>query len=93
MFLNTYSLTDDGRIIRDDIHKEGKFQSWQEGLGRINSQPLANDFNQLSIAAKVHYIVNARGGATTEQVRQIALRKGYTQITENDFKLITESPS
>ena len=82
---HTYSLTDDGRIIWDDIQKEGEIQSWQELLGRINSQPLANDFNQLSIAAKVHYIVNAKGGATTEQVRQTAQAYGW-KIIEPDIE-------
>lgn len=84
---HTYSLTDDGRIIRDDIHKEGEIQSWQEGLGRINSHPLGNDFNQLSIAAKVHYIVNAKGSATTEQVRQIANEYGWN-LTEGDIQKV-----
>ena len=33
----------------------------------LNSHPLANDFNTLSIAAKVYYIVNRQGKTTTEQ--------------------------
>ena len=82
---HTYSLTDDGRIISDDIQKEGELQSWQGALERINSQPLANDFNQLSIAARVHYIVNAKGDATTEQVRQTARKYGWN-ITEGDIQ-------
>jgi hypothetical protein len=33
---------------------------------------LASDFNTLSIAAKVHYIVNRQGTATPEQIQETA---------------------
>ena len=79
---HTYSLTDDGKIIMDEIQKENKFQSWHKVLDALNSQPLANDFNKLSIAAKVHYIVNQKGQATTEQVRQTAKEYGWS-ITDS----------
>lgn len=74
---HTYSLTDDGRILWDEIRQEDEFPSFKKTLEHINSQPLANDFNDLSIAAKVYYIVSEKGKATTEQVRLIAKEYGW----------------
>ena len=45
---------------------------WKQALDTLNSQPLANDFNTLSIAAKIYYIVNRQGRATTEQIQEVA---------------------
>lgn len=80
---HTYSLTDDGKILLEEIRKEKDFPSSQKALERINQQTLADDFNKLSIAAKVYYIVNEKGEATTEQVRQIAKEYGWSIKPKN----------
>lgn len=98
---HTYSLTDNGEIIMAEIQKENEFnsnsvsmneaelelKSWHKAIERINSQPLANDFNKLSIAAKVHYILSEKGEATTEQVRQIASDYGW-KLSESDIEKV-----
>ena len=69
---HTYSLTSDGDIVMEEIRKEAEHTGWKQTLDALNNQPLANDFNMLSIAAKVYYIVDRQGRTTTEQIRQIA---------------------
>ena len=56
----------------EEIRKEAEHTGWKQALDALNNQPLANDFNMLSIAAKVYYIVDRQGRTTTEQIRQIA---------------------
>ena len=65
---HTYSLTPDGDIIMDEIKKEAEYTNWKQALDRLNRQESANDFNTLSIAAKVYYIVNRQGRTTTGQI-------------------------
>ena len=67
---HTYSLTRDGKIVMDEIRQNG-CASWKQALDTLNSQESANDFNTLSIAAKVHYI-NGQEKTTTEQIQEIA---------------------
>ena len=56
----------------DEIKKEAEYTDWKQALDRLNRQGSANDFNTLSIAAKVYYIVNRQGRTTTEQIQEIA---------------------
>ncbi len=81
---HTYSLTSDGKDVMDEIKKENEYESWRRELERINSQPLTSDFNKLSIAAKIYYIVNAKGSTTPEQIRQTAKEYGWN-ITDPDI--------
>ena len=69
---HTYSLTSDGDIIMEEIKKEAEYTDWKETLDRLNRPKLAKDFNMLSIAAKVYYIVNRQGKTTTEQIQEVA---------------------
>ena len=69
---HTYSLTPDGDIIMKEIQQEAEYTDWKQILDTLNSQPLASDFNTLSIAAKVYYIVNRQGRTTTEQIQEVA---------------------
>ena len=69
---HTYYLTPDGDIIMDEVKKEAEYTNWKQVLDKLNRQELAKDFNMLSIAAKVYYIVDRQGRTTTEQIRQIA---------------------
>ena len=74
---HTYSLTPDGDVVMEEIRKEVGYEDWQHVLDRLNKQELASDFNTLSIAAKVYYIVNRQGRATTEQIQEVAKEYGW----------------
>lgn len=74
---HTYSLTPDGDIIMDEMKKEAEYTDWKQALDRLNRQESANDFNTLSIAAKVYYIVNRQGKTTTEQIQEVAQEYGW----------------
>ena len=74
---HTYSLTSDGEDVMGEIEKEADYKDWKKALDMLNKQDLANDFNTLSIAAKVYYIVNRKGSATTDQIREIAKEYGW----------------
>ena len=69
---HTYYLTPDGDTIMKEIQQEAEYTDWKQTLDTLNSQPLASDFNTLSIAAKVYYIVNRQGRTTTEQIQEVA---------------------
>ena len=75
---HTYSLTPDGDIVMEEIKKEAEYTDWKEKLDRLNRQKLAKDFNMLSIAAKVYYIVSRQESATPEQIREIASEYGWS---------------
>ena len=88
---HSYSLARDGEIVRDEITKQRECASWQKVLDELNSQPAAHDFNTLSIAAKVHYIINRQHTATPEEIRKVARELGWklnqSQI-ENVFSFL-----
>ena len=75
---HTYSLTTDGKDVMGEIGQEAEYTAWKQKLDMLNSQPLASDFNMLSIAAKVYYIVNQQGSATPEQIRKVAKEFGWS---------------
>lgn len=74
---HTYSLTPDGDIVIGEIRKETEYMDWKQELDRLNKQELAKDFNTLSIAAKVYYIVDQQESATPEQIRKVAKEFGW----------------
>ena len=82
---HTYSLTPDGDTVMEEIRKEDEYADRKQILDTLNSHPLANDFNTLSIAAKVYYIVNRQGKTTTEQIREIANEYGW-RIDDSDIE-------
>ena len=83
---HTYTLTNDGREVWNGIAKdpESDFEKWKVELDRINVQPISNDFNKLSIAAKVHYIINWRKKGTIEEVKQVAKEYNW-DVAEKDI--------
>ena len=81
---HTYYLTPDGETVMGEIRKQSEYASWQQALDNLNSEPSAKDFNTLSIAAKVHYIVKQQGGVTRKQMRETAEDYGW-DIDENDI--------
>ena len=82
---HTYTLTNDGQEVWNDIAKEPDFEKWKNALDLIKGQPISNDFNKLSIAAKVHYIVNWRGKSTMGEVKQVAEEYGWN-VKEEDIE-------
>ena len=78
----TYFLTDEAEELWDDIENDPECAEWKEKLDRINAHEIAQDFNKLSIAAKVHYIVKWRGKTTVAEVKQVAGEYGWN-VGEN----------
>ena len=78
----TYFLTDEAEELWSDIEKDPKFPEWKEKLNRINAHEIAHDFDRLSIAAKVYYIVDWREESTIGKVKQVA--KEYNWDVEQD---------
>lgn len=82
---HTYSIPDNIEPVWQDIQEKPQFDEWQDALKRINEQNISRDFNKLSIAAKVHYIVSWEGQSTVEEVRQIAKEYGWN-VGEEDIE-------
>ena len=82
---HTYFLTSDGKDVMSEIKQEDEYTDWKKRLDTLNSHPLANDFDTLSIAAKVYYIVNRQGKTTTEQIREIANEYGW-RVNDSDIE-------
>ena len=80
---HTYFLTDDAKELWSDIENDSEFPEWKRELDRINAYEIAYDFNKLSIAAKVHYIVNWRQKSTIEEVKQVAKEYDWDVSTED----------
>ena len=74
---HTYSLTSDGKNVMSEIEQEAEYTDWKQRLDMLNSHSLASDFDTLSIAAKVYYIVNRQEKTTTEQIRKVAKEFGW----------------
>ncbi len=77
---HTYSLTSHGETVMAEIRREDGYAHWEEALNKLNKalnktlnkQKSGGEVNTLSIAAKVHYIVNRQERATPDQIRQVA---------------------
>ena len=82
---HTYTLTAEAPKFWEDTRKKPSFSEWEKVLESINSQEISRDFNKLSIAAKVHYIVNWREKTTVEEVRQVAKEYGWN-VSEDDIE-------
>lgn len=67
--------------------KKTGFDAWNQKLKSINAQPIARDSNKLSIAAKVHYIVDWNGEKSVDEVHQTAKAYGWN-VTQEDIKSV-----
>ena len=81
----TYFLTGDAKELWSDIENDPEFPEWKEKLDRINAHEIAHDFDRLSIAAKVHYIVDWRGESTIEGVKRVAGEYEW-KVSEEDIE-------
>lgn len=86
---HTYTLTNDGHEVWNGIAKDPDFAEWKAELDKINAQPISNDFNKLSIAAKVHYIINWRKKGTIAEVKQVA-KEYHWDVTEQDIESVLD---
>lgn len=84
---HTYSLTDDAAEIWEATQQKPEFQEWDEALQSINERKISQNFNMLSIAAKVHYIISWQGQSTIEEVKQIAEEYGWN-VDEGDIESV-----
>ena len=84
---HTYSLTGEGKKIWEATQEKNDFPKWDKALKKINDQEIADDFNLLSIAAKVHYIVDWKGKKSVKEVCQTAEEYGWN-FTEKDIKKV-----
>ena len=82
---HTYSWTPDSEAVIGEIEKEEGYTDWKKAIHKLNAHSLASDFNKLSIAAKVHYIVNRQGKATPEQIQEVAKEYKW-DINDSDIK-------
>ena len=87
MHRHTYFLTDEAEELWDDIKDDPELREWKRELDRINAHEIAHDFNKLSIAAKVHYIVNWREKDTVAEVKQVAAEYGWN-VEKSDIKSV-----
>ena len=86
---HTYSVPDNFEPIWQDIQEKPGFFKWQAALNQINEQIISKDFNKLSIAAKVHYIVSWEGQSTLKEVRQVAKEYDWDVSTEDIASILS----
>jgi len=84
---HSYSLTDDGEAVVKAMPKTDESVRWHEALQRINSHPVAQDFNLLSAAAKVHVILKHIREAPTSEIAHQAERYGWT-LSKGDIERV-----
>ncbi len=69
---HTYFWTSDSEAVMGEIKQKEGYADWKRALDTFNSLPLASDFNTLSIAANVHYIVHQQERIKRKQIKKIA---------------------
>jgi uncharacterized protein YwgA len=78
----SYTITPDGKQLLEFMssNKIDGFDKWQGALRRINSHEISSDFNLLSIAAKMHYILSEDKKLSANNICNKAKELGW-QIT------------
>lgn len=74
---HSYELTDDGRRLLEAVTVEEDAARWKTALEKINSHQFTEDFNLLSIAAKVATILHEAGLASIEEIKLKAEEYGW----------------
>lgn len=82
---HTYSLTADADKIWETAQQKPEYPKWNKALQAINEQEISQDFNKLSIAAKVHYILSWEKKSTLKQIQDIAKDLGW-EVKETEIK-------
>lgn len=85
----SYTITKDGQEFLDFV-KEKKiddFDKWQSALSRINSRDISTDFNLISIAAKMHYILSEDKKLSANNICAKAKELGWNVKVEDIQKV------
>ena len=75
IFRHDYRLTDEGKELLD--MRSAEVEDYTAAAKKVTSHPIAHDQRLLSIAAKVHFIVNEHGQAPVSEIRQWANDLGW----------------
>jgi uncharacterized protein YwgA len=86
---HSYSLTDDGKAVLAVSEKLPETEKWQAFLRKVNSHSVAENFNLLSVAAKIHLIVKAVGKATRKEIQDQAKRYGW-KVSDEDIEKVED---
>jgi len=86
---HSYQLTEDGERLARAILSEGEAKGWMEALRKVNSHEFSEDFNLLSIAAKVATIVKEARLASIQEINQKAREYGW-DLDPNEISRVGE---
>jgi uncharacterized protein YwgA len=86
---HSYSLTEDGEAVVKAMPGTDESAKWREALQRVNSHDVAQNFNLLSVAAKVHVILKELGKARTSEISRQAERYGW-KLPQHDIEKVGE---
>jgi len=70
---HSYELTADGHRLLQALGQTDEAEKLREALDKVNAQPIAEDFNLLSVAAKVHILLREKSPATASEIERMAL--------------------
>jgi uncharacterized protein YwgA len=85
----SYTITEDGLELFNFSKKNKDFVEWQKALSKINSFDISKDFNLLSIAAKMHYILSEDKQLSANNIRDKAKELGW-QITVEEINKVAK---
>lgn len=84
---HSYSLTEDGKSVVEAMPETDESEAWREALRKVNSHPIAQDFNLLSVAAKMYVILKELRRARTTAISRQAQRYGWELPAEDIEKV------
>lgn len=73
-----YELTDEGEEILDDIKLHPQYNDISNQLNLIGLYSESKDYNKLSKAAKIYFIVKAKGKITRNEIKKEAVKLGWS---------------
>jgi hypothetical protein len=82
---HTYKVTPDGNQLLESIQDFPGLGRFRECLRRANSHPFAQDFNLLSIAAKVMMVKSTRRQTSVSEIKREAKRHGWS-LSDTDIE-------
>lgn len=86
---HSYSLTGDGQNVLRAIGSQPQLEEWRVAFAKVNSHPVAKDFDLLSVAAKIHLIVKAKGKVSEGEILKQAKAFGW-DISPPDIDKVSD---